>query len=251
MKKLWMAGTAVCFLAGIVMIFLPVHMQMTGLVLCLLGLVMGLCAVLRGKNSPAAQLSVQILVILAATGVVILMACMNIITTSGQPDWKRAKQSDYAVVLGAAVQENGVPSRIMRSRLRAAITFMEENPSAMVILSGGQGPDEPMSEAQCMYDTMREMGADETRLILEGESHTTRENLINSQKIMESRGGTKNPITLITSEFHQRRAGYIAESLHIDTCAVSGHTDQWFYRVNYTLREVFAFVKAAFQSGMD
>lgn len=251
MKKLWMAGAGLCFLLGLVMILLPVHMQMTGVILCLLGLVIGLCGILHRKNSPAAHVTAEILAILAAAGVVILMACMNIITTSGQPDWKRAKQSDYAVVLGAAVQENGAPSRIMRSRLRAAITFMEENPSAMVILSGGQGPDEPMSEARCMYDTIREMGADETRLILEGESHTTRENLINSQEIIVSRGGTENPITLITSEFHQRRAAYIADSLDIDTCAVSGHTDQWFYRVNYTLREVFAFVKAAFQSSMD
>lgn len=250
MKKLLIFAGAL-FLAGIVMLILPVHVQMTGVVLCLLGAAVGLCVWLGGRESPGMQRFVQILTILAASGVVILMACMNIITTSGNDDWVTAEKSDYAVVLGAAVNESGVPSRIMRSRLRATLAFLEKNPTAVVILSGGQGPDEPMSEAQCMYSAMLEMGAEKDRLLMEGESHTTRENLINSMKIIDDRGGTDTPITIITSEFHQRRAAYIADSLEIETCAVSGHTDQWFFRVNYTLREVFAFVKAAIQSGAD
>lgn len=250
MKKLFVCA-GVMFLAGIVLVLLPVHVQMSGVVLCLLGAAVGLCSWLGDREDPRLQRLVQILAILASSGVVILMACMNIVTTSGQSDWAAAEKSDYAVVLGAAVNEGGVPSRIMRSRLRAALEFMEKNPEAQVILSGGQGPDEPMSEAECMYQAMLQMGAKEARLIMEDESHTTRENLQNSMEIIDGRGGTKQPITIITSEFHQRRARYIAESLEIESCAVSGHTDQWFYRVNYTLREVFAFVKAAFQSGAD
>ena len=177
------------------------------------------------------------------------MAAMGIITASGETNWKQAEKADYAIVLGAAVQDNGTASRIMRNRLAAAMEFMEKNPQAKVILSGGQGGDEPETEAKCMYDTLVSMGADPKRLILEDQSHTTRENLMNSMEIIRQSGGTKHEIALITSEFHQRRAAYIADSLDIETCAVSAHTDRWFYRVNYTLREVFAFVKAAFQSG--
>lgn len=249
MKKLWLLAAALC-LAGIVMLVLPVHMQMTGLVLLLLGMAAVVWCLLGQRRGKLKRLA-QIVVMLACTGVVILMACMNIITTSGQSDWSRAGQADYAIVLGASVREDSSASRIMRQRLQAAMEFMERNPNAMVILSGGQGPDEPMTEAQCMYATLVTMGADPDRLLLEMESHTTRENLINSMAIMDGRGGTKKAVVLITSEFHQRRAAFIAKSLELDTCAVSGHTDQWFYRVNYTLREVFAFVKAAFQSGMD
>lgn len=248
MMKMLLVGGGVLILAGIVMLILPIHMGMTGVVLLLLGLAMLLSFLLLRKPTPVKTNLVSVLAVLAASGVVCLMASMNIITTSGQPDWERAETSAYAVVLGAAVREDGEASRIMRSRLRAAQTFMERNPNAMVILSGGQGDDEPTTEAQCMYDTLVEMGADPERLILEGESHTTRENLINSMAIIESRGGSEKPITLITSEFHQRRADFIADSLDIDSCPVSAHTDQWFYRVNYTLREVFAFVKAFIQS---
>ena len=250
MKKLWILA-GVFLLAGAVMVYLPIHMQMTGLVLLLLGAAMGVYAGLFPQSGKRLRVVLQILTILASLGVVGLMACMNLITCSGHTDWERARQSEYAVVLGAAVRTDGQASRIMRNRLQAAMAFMEENPEAMVILSGGQGDDEPSTEAQCMYDTLLQMGADGSRLLLEPESSTTRENLINSAAIIDSRGGTERPITIITSEFHQRRAAYIGNGLGLETCPVSGHTDQWFYRVNYTLREVFAFVKAAVQGSAD
>ena len=98
---------------------------------------------------------------------------------------------------------------------------------------------------------MVEMGADGSRLLLEPESQTTRENLRNSMAIIEARGGTDRSVAVITSEFHLRRAMYIGKTLELDTCPVAARTDQWFYRVNYTLREVFAFVKAAVQGSVD
>lgn len=85
-------------------------------------------------------------------------------------------------MLGAAVKSDSTASRIMRNRLSAALEFMERNPKAVVIVSGGQGPDEPISEAQCMYETLLEMGAEKDRLLMEEESHTTRENLMNSRR---------------------------------------------------------------------
>lgn len=248
MKKLWIFA-AMFFAAGAAMLLLPLHMQPTGVVLLGLGLVMGISAALWLHPSKKRQTAIQILAVTASAGVVILMAAMGIITASGETNWKQAEKADYAIVLGAAVQDNGTASRIMRNRLAAAMEFMEKNPQAKVILSGGQGGDEPETEAKCMYDTLVSMGADPKRLILEDQSHTTRENLMNSMEIIRKNGGTEHGIALITSEFHQRRAAYIADSLDIETCAVSAHTDRWFYRVNYTLREVFAFVKAAFQSG--
>lgn len=246
MLILWILGAGLLLLGG-VMVLLPIHMQMTGLVLLLLGGAMVLSALLLRRPTEKRRTFVSVLTILAASGVICLMACMNLITTGGQPDWERAETSDYAVVLGASIHTNGQPSRILRTRLQAAMAFMDRNPEAVVILSGGQGPDEPMAESLSMYNAMVEMGADPDRLLQEDKSVNTRENLLYSMEIVKSRGGTEVPITLITSEFHQRRADYIASTLEIDTCPVSAHTDMWFYRVNYTLREVFAFVKAALQ----
>lgn len=246
---LWICGFGLLFI-GAVMAVLPVHMGMTGLVLLLLGGAVVLSALLLRKPTEKKETFVSVLTLLVSASVILLMASMNLITTGGEPDWDNAEKSEYAIVLGASIHENGQPSRILRSRLQAAMEFMERNPDAVVILSGGKGPDEPMTESQSMYNTMVEMGADPQRLLQEDKSVNTRENLLNSVEIMEARGGTEMPITLITSEFHQRRADYIASTLDIDTCPVSARTDLWFYRVNYTLREVFAFVKAALQ-GME
>lgn len=250
MKKLWIPA-GLFLLAGAVMVSLPVYMEMTGLVLILLGAAMVLYAALYERGGARLKICLRILAVLASVGVVVLMACMNLITSGGRTDWKRAETAEYAVVLGAAVREDGKASRIMRQRLSAALELMERNETVTVILSGGQGGDEPKTEARCMQETLVEMGADPERLLLEGESSTTRENLQNSMAIIQARGGTDQPIAVVSSEFHQRRAAYIASSLGLETCPVSGHTDQWFYRVNYTLREVFAFVKAALQSGAD
>ena len=250
MKKLWIPA-AVFFLAGIVMLCLPYYMEMTGLVLLLLGIAFGLNAVFQGRGGQKVRMCMWLLTISASVGVMVLMSCMSLVTCGGYSDWEQAESSDYAVVLGAAVQEDGTASRIMRQRLAAAMEFMARNPDAMVILSGSQGGNEPISEAQCMYNTLVEQGADPQRLLLEEGSENTRENLQNSLRIIEDRGGTKKPVAIITSEFHQRRAAYIGTSLGMETCPVSGNTDQWFYRINYTLREVFAFVKAAFEGSAD
>lgn len=244
MKTLLIFGP-ILLLLGAILLAIPYHMQMTGLVLVLLGLVMVGSWLLWRRPTRKKQTLISVLAILASSGVICLMAAMNIITTSGQPDWNRAEQADYAIVLGANVKTDGTASRIMRQRLRAAMEFMEKNPDAMVILSGGKGDDEPISEAECMYQTIVEMGADPSRLLMEEGSFDTRDNLMFSWDIIESRGGTEKAVAVITSEFHQRRAAYIGDTLGIKTCAVPAHTDQWFYRVNYTLREVFAFVKAA------
>ncbi len=249
MNRLWI-GAGAFLAAGIVLLLVPIHVRMTGAVLILLGAAMALYAWLFPRTGERFQLLLQILVIAASAAVVVLMAAMNLITAGGRTDWDAASESEYAVVLGAAVRTDGTASRVMRSRLEAAAVFMEENPDAVVILSGGQGPEEPVTEAQCMYATIVSMGADPARLILEEESHTTLENFRNSMEILDSLGGTDQPVAVITSEFHQRRAAYIAGTLGLDTCPVSARTDQWFLRVNYTLREVFAVIKAAAQSGL-
>ena len=251
MKRRMLIPAGLLLLCGAGMLAVPVHMQMTGVVLLLLGASLGLWGLLFEKVGARGILLLRIIAITACAGVIGLTSAMSLITCSGRTDWEKAEQAEYAVVLGAAVREDGKASRIMRQRLLAAKELMDRNPGITVILSGGQGGIEPKPEAECMYDTLLEMGADETRLLMEPKSETTRENIRNSMEIIDGRGGTMFPVALITSEFHLRRALYIGKTLNADVCPVSARTDQWFYRVNYTLREVFAFVKAALQGRMD
>lgn len=90
---------------------------------------------------------------------------------------------DYVIVLGAQVRGTK-PSRALLKRLERAAEYAGENPDTILILSGGQGPDEGISEADCMYNYLLEAGVSETRLIKEDASTSTRENLLFSAEII-------------------------------------------------------------------
>ena len=244
MKKL-LIPAVILLLAGVVILLMPTFFQMTGLVLILLGLVLALWGILYDRAGKGGRTLLWTLAILASAGVIGLMTFMNLINDYGRTDWQEAGKADCAIVLGAGVRPDGTPSRIMNQRLRAAMDFMEKNREAPVVLSGGQGGDEPRSEAEVMYDALLKLGADPERLILETESQDTMENLRNSAELLGLAPDGPATVAIITSEFHQRRAAYLAEKLGLRSVPVASHTDQWFYRVNYTLREAFAMIKDA------
>lgn len=126
------------------------------------------------------------------------------------------------VVLGCQVHPWG-PSMMLEERLVAAHKFLTENEDVKCILSGGQGEDEVISEAQCMYNWLTERGIEKNRLYIEDKSTSTRENLAFSKEIIEKEG--LNPaVTVVTNGFHQYRAKKIAESLGIESYCVSGRT---------------------------
>ena len=91
---------------------------------------------------------------------------------------------DYIIVLGAMVKEDG-PSSILAARLNCALRYLEENPDTIVIVSGGQGKDEPFSEAEGMRRYLAEHGVDEARILMEPDSFNTVQNIQNSMKLIE------------------------------------------------------------------
>ena len=86
---------------------------------------------------------------------------------------------DYIIVLGAQVRADG-PSKVLKHRLNTAIDYLEKNPETICIVSGGQGYNEPCTEAQAMADYMEAAGIEKYRLILEDESKSTVQNIKNS-----------------------------------------------------------------------
>ena len=69
---------------------------------------------------------------------------------------------DYVIVLGAKVHKQGI-SNSLRKRLDKVLAYSGRSPGTVFILSGGQGPDEPVTEAQAMYDYLVEHGMSEVR----------------------------------------------------------------------------------------
>ena len=173
---------------------------------------------------------------------------MGYIAVQGRDSVMTKEQTpEFVVVLGAQVQGDG-PSLTLKKRLDKTLTFMQEHPDKTVIVSGGQGPDEAYTEASVMARYLIEHGADASRIIEEDKASNTRENLLFSAKLAEAAGLDTSRVLIVTSDFHMCRAKYIARTLSMDPYGQASDTWPWILKVNYTLREVFAFAKAFWQA---
>ena len=149
---------------------------------------------------------------------------------------KKPAEDATVVVLGCRVYGQRA-SLSMVERLEAAYDYLSENEEAVCVLSGGQGPGEDITEAECMYRWLVDKGIDAERLYKEEESASTRENLIFSKQLIKE--VNLNPaIAITTSEYHQYRAGKIAESLDIEYGAIPGKTAIWLFPTYY-VRELY------------
>lgn len=143
---------------------------------------------------------------------------------------------DYVIVLGAQVRGTQ-PSRALRKRLDRALEYAKENPDTVFILSGGQGADEEISEALCMYQYMIDNGMDSERMILEDRSTSTLENLEFSSAFLDKKG---KRIGILSNNFHIYRALALAEQQGYEQiCGIPAHSDA-FMQPHYVLREICA-----------
>ena len=151
------------------------------------------------------------------------------------------------VVLGAQVHKSGGPSVILNGRIKAAEKYLNQNPDAVAILSGGQGSDEVKSEADCMYEVMVSDGIDPARLIKEDKATDTSENFRYSKEIIEQ-NHMSTDLAVVTDGFHQFRAKLIAQKQGFNGSigAVSADTDLRFVPT-YIAREWFAIPTVLFK----
>lgn len=149
---------------------------------------------------------------------------------------KPAAGADYVIVLGARVRGNQ-PTRALRKRLDRAYAYAEENPDTIWILSGGQGADEEISEAQCMYEYLKERGMDENKMILESNSTTTQENLRFSAEFLDQK---QDQVGIVSNNFHICRALLLAEKEGYQKIfGIPASSDLWM-QPHYVLREICA-----------
>lgn len=120
---------------------------------------------------------------------------------------KASPGADYCIVLGAQWKSTG-PSEVLRRRLDKAVEYLEENPDTMVIVSGGQGSNEQITEAAGMRQYLVAAGVDDYRIIMEEASTSTYENLIFSAAFLQKES---DKVVLVTNNFHTYRATQIAE----------------------------------------
>ena len=148
------------------------------------------------------------------------------------------KNLDYVIVLGARVRGAKI-SNSLKQRL-----YLNENPETVCIVAGGQGKNEPYSEAYGMAQYLMQNGIDKERILLEDQSKTTEENLRYSRKFLPEDA----EVGIITNDFHMFRALQIAQKQGLsDVCGIAADSTK-FYLPNNMLREYCAEIKFLIRS---
>ncbi len=146
---------------------------------------------------------------------------------------------DYIIVLGAQMKAHG-PSRILKMRLDTAYDYLMDNPDTVAIVSGAQGNDEHVSEAQGMYDYLVERGIEAERIIMEDKSRNTSQNINFSGAFLDKEADS---VGIVTNNFHIFRATHIAKkSGYRQVCGIAAPSELML-QGNNMLREFMGVVK--------
>lgn len=147
------------------------------------------------------------------------------------------------LVLGSGLINNQA-SPTLQARLDKAAEVYSQSPDAIIIVTGGLGYQQMLSEAEVMSSYLQNNFKIPTSNIeMENQSTSTELNLRNSQAILSKNSiALTAPIAIISSDFHTLRAKAIAQKQgYKDINTFAAHTPLE-TRYNAWLREYFAYI---------
>ncbi len=150
------------------------------------------------------------------------------------------KDKDYLIVLGCAIRRDGTPTPLLRGRLERALRFAraqeaQTGRAPIFVLSGGQGADETVSEAECMRRWLAEQGVPAERMLLEDRSTDTAENMAFSKELIFARDPQAR-VAFSTNKFHVFRSGIKARRVKLRAVGM-GCKSKWYFWPNAAVRE--------------
>ncbi|MBQ8281202.1 MAG: YdcF family protein [Lachnospiraceae bacterium] len=151
-------------------------------------------------------------------------------------------KADYVIVLGAQIRGENI-TRSLKYRLEAAYEYYRENPDCVIVVSGGQGEGENISEALAMQRYLVEKGVPEDKIIMENKSTSTNENLRFSYEIIKSRGDENVNIVICSNDFHIFRALKLAEKIGIKNPEGLASKSDEILHFSYMVRDSLAIFK--------
>ena len=186
---------------------------------------------------------VKVLLSLVLLGALVFGALLGQVLRGAHDDISGDPQ--VMVILGCQLHDWG-PSIMLQDRLDKALEYLEDHPDMTVVVSGGQGENEPATEAQGMADYLADHGFARENIILETQSHNTHQNLTYSARHLEEAGvDIKSGVMIVSNGFHLTRARMLAGRAgfeNISTLAApSSHVPS---RLKMYIREPLALVKS-------
>ncbi len=175
---------------------------------------------------------------LGAVAAAMLAVALGLIVT--QSHAPAPADLDALVVLGAQVRADKTPTPVLQYRLDTAASYLRQNDRTMCIVSGGQGFNEPCTEAQAMAAYLVAAGIDPNRIVLEDRSANTVENIALSKRLLPS---SRASVGIVTNDFHCYRAGRIAKAQGLErSCTIAARSNPANFP-NNALRECMGIIK--------
>ena len=206
--------------------------------LCLIALILFYTFMpIVGLKYPAfAKITMRVFTVILIIGLLVVGITEAIIIKAsfGDPE----EPVEYLVVLGAKVNANG-PSVALWDRINCAADYLDQHPEVIAVVSGGQGTDEPITEAECMFRELVELGIDPKQLWIEDEATSTWENLNFSLDLIEEKTGKRpEKIGVLSSEYHLFRASLFAKACNVEFVGIPAPTRRFSQKINHFMREV-------------
>ena len=157
-----------------------------------------------------------------------------------------APDVDYLVILGCRFRRDGTLPPLLRGRVDRALEFWRAQKAAtgreaLLVPSGGQGPDETMPEAEAMRRYLRSQGIPEAMIRVEDRSRNTYQNMEFSRALIEGeRPGAR--VAYVTTNYHVFRSGVWARLAGLRAEGVGSRTKWWFWP-NAFMRECAGLLK--------
>lgn len=149
---------------------------------------------------------------------------------------------DAVIVLGAGIRGDKV-TLTLKQRLDTAIGYHNKNPDSVIVVTGGQGFQEIVTEASAMEKYLIENGIDKSRIIKEEKATSTNENMRFSKAILDECFDSNYKIAVVTNNFHIFRGTSIARIEGFENVTHIHGGLMWYNLVPCYLRESLAVIK--------
>lgn len=245
-KLLLLAGLLAMADTLMVSVLVPKILNLEVLLPGVIGIIFTLYAIIKIKNpnikfvKHKALRNFAVFIISFCIVFFVLVECIIIFGSEDQSN----TPVDFVIVLGAGLDYRNKPSGPLLLRLDKCIEYVSQNPLTPIIVSGGQGPDEEVSEAFAMEEYLVSKGIPRDSIIMEQESKNTLENIKNSKALIDKLPDAQSKkVLIVTNSFHMFRAKMLAERFGLKAYGMPCITPIYTLPNNY-LREFFAVIKS-------
>ena len=149
---------------------------------------------------------------------------------------------DAVIVLGAGIRGDQV-TLPLKKRLDKAIDYHSKNPNALIVVTGGQGFQETVTEAFAMEKYLIKNGVDKNIILKEEMATSTAENMRFSKGILDKKFESDYSTVIVTNNFHIYRGTTIAKQAGFKNVTHLHAGLQWYNLMPCYLRESLAVLK--------